>query len=76
MLCSCDQDERYPLSIRQMTACIYYKLAIERGLRGCDPEGEFRAHGMCGLTEAQMKLPDYTSKPRGIPECFMLCRSR
>ena len=31
-----------------MTACIYYKLAIERGLRGCDPDGEFRAHGECG----------------------------
>lgn len=31
-----------------MTACIYYKLAIERGLRGCDPNGEFRAHGECG----------------------------
>lgn len=40
-------DERYPLSIRQLTACIYYKLAIERGLRGCDPDGELRAHVAC-----------------------------
>lgn len=31
-------------SLHELTACIYYKLAIERGLRGCHPDGELQAH--------------------------------
>jgi hypothetical protein len=32
------------MSLHELTACIYYKIAIERGLRGCDPDGEYCAH--------------------------------
>ena len=32
------------LSLHELTACIYYKIAIERGLRGCDPDSELLAH--------------------------------
>jgi hypothetical protein len=35
-------DHMFSLSLHELTACIYYKLAIDRGLRGCDPEGELR----------------------------------
>jgi hypothetical protein len=38
------QDKHYPISLHELTACIYYKLAIDRGLRGCSPEGECEAH--------------------------------
>ena len=34
----------FTLSLHELTACIYYKLAIERGLRGCNPEGELLTH--------------------------------
>jgi hypothetical protein len=37
-------DRMFSLSLHELTACIYYKLAIDRGLRGCDPEGESVAH--------------------------------
>eukprot|EP00596_Hydrurales_sp_CCMP1899_P009831 CAMPEP_0119037604 /NCGR_PEP_ID=MMETSP1177-20130426/6057_1 /TAXON_ID=2985 /ORGANISM="Ochromonas sp, Strain CCMP1899" /LENGTH=1390 /DNA_ID=CAMNT_0006999107 /DNA_START=105 /DNA_END=4274 /DNA_ORIENTATION=+ len=37
-------DHMFSLSLHELTACIYYKLAIDRGLRGCDPEGEMMAH--------------------------------
>lgn len=37
-------DRMFSLSLHELTACIYYKLAIDRGLRGCDPEGERVAH--------------------------------
>lgn len=32
------------MSLHELTACIYYKIAIERGLRGCDPDGEHITH--------------------------------
>lgn len=32
------------LSLHELTACVYYKLAIERGLRGCNPDGEHQLH--------------------------------
>jgi hypothetical protein len=55
-----------------MTACIYYKLAIERGLRGCDPDGEYRAHGECGEppTYRQRYSKEYSfgmSSESGVP---------
>ncbi len=34
----------FSMSLHELTACIYYKLAIDRGLRGCNPEGERIAH--------------------------------
>jgi hypothetical protein len=32
------------MSLHELTACIYYKLAIERGARGCFPDEEFYQH--------------------------------
>ena len=37
-------DHMFSLSLHELTACIYYKIAIDRGLRGCDPQGELVAH--------------------------------
>lgn len=37
-------DHMFSLSLHELTACIYYKIAIDRGLRGCDPQGELMAH--------------------------------
>ena len=37
-------DNMFSLSLHELTACIYYKLAIDRGLRGCNPDGEDEAH--------------------------------
>ena len=34
----------FTMSLHELTACIYYKLAIDRGLRGCVPEEEHNAH--------------------------------
>lgn len=34
----------FSMSLHELTACIYYKIAIERGLRGCNPDGELFAH--------------------------------
>ena len=36
-------------SIHELTACIYYKLAIERGIRGCNVHKEFDDHGRMGM---------------------------
>ena len=32
------------MALHELTACLYYKLALDRGLRGCDPEGELDMH--------------------------------
>lgn len=32
------------MSIHELTACVYYKLAIERGIRGCNPDSELISH--------------------------------
>ena len=37
-------DKHYPISLSELTACIYYRLAIERGIRGSDPDGEHKLH--------------------------------
>lgn len=34
----------FSLSLHELTACVYYKLAIERGLRGSHPDSERLAH--------------------------------
>ena len=34
----------FTLSLHELTACVYYKLAIERGLRGSNPASERIAH--------------------------------
>ena len=38
-------DKMFALSLHELTACIYYKLALERGLRGCYPTAEAMSHG-------------------------------
>jgi hypothetical protein len=40
-----------------MTACIYYKIAVNRGLRGCAPDSEQIVHMN---TDAQMSLAAVT----------------
>lgn len=42
-------DKHYPISLSELTACIYYRLAIERGIRGTDPDGEHRLHYPHGM---------------------------
>ena len=37
-------DKSVIMSLHELTACIYYKLAIDRGLRGCNPDSELVAH--------------------------------
>jgi len=37
----------YPLSLPELTACIYYRVAVERGQRAADPGAEDRAHVDC-----------------------------
>lgn len=37
-------DRMFALSLHELTACIYYKIAIERGLRGCNPTAEAIDH--------------------------------
>ncbi len=37
-------DKSLLMSLHELTACIYYKLAIDRGLRGCNPDSELIAH--------------------------------
>lgn len=37
-------DKSFSITLHELTACIYYKLAIDRGLRGCNPEGERLEH--------------------------------
>eukprot|EP01035_Chromulina_nebulosa_P021317 gene21317-27619_t len=37
-------EKKFPMSLHVLTACIYYKLAVDRFLRGCYPEDEHNAH--------------------------------
>ena len=62
-------DHMFSLSLHELTACIYYKLAIDRGLRGCDPDGEFRSHQIPHtdpLAEPDFKLGGRAS------QCYIL----
>jgi hypothetical protein len=34
----------FSMTLHELTACVYYKLAVERGLRGCNPDAEYIAH--------------------------------
>jgi len=38
-------------SIHELTACVYYKLAIERGIRGCNPDCELISHAPTAVSE-------------------------
>jgi hypothetical protein len=38
------QDKALRLSPKELTACLYYKLAVERALRGRYPDAEMHAH--------------------------------
>lgn len=40
----------FSTSIHELTACIYYKLAIERGMRGCHVDDEDVAHKYAPLS--------------------------
>ena len=51
------QEAQNPLSLHELTACIYYKLALDRGLRGCDPEADHCMHRQEG-TEADSHVSD------------------
>lgn len=39
-----NMEEVFEMSIHELTACAYYKLAIDRGLRGCRPDLEWELH--------------------------------
>jgi len=41
--------EKFPISVGELTACLYYKLALDKGRRGRDPDLEFREH--CSETQ-------------------------
>lgn len=63
-------DKMFSPSLHELTACIYYKLAIDRGLRGCNPELELEEHFGVGREEckgnAQRGDKADGSQPRGI----------
>jgi hypothetical protein len=40
----------YPITLQELTACIYYKIAIDRGLRGCNPAEELLLHSNSAAT--------------------------
>ena len=50
-------------SLHELTACIYYKLAIDRGLRGCDPDGEHILHLEHAKTIVQHVKPSTSHTP-------------
>lgn len=37
-------EDMFSLSLHELTACVYYKLAIDRGLRGCQPDLPLETH--------------------------------
>lgn len=49
----------FEISLHELTACVYYKLAIERGLRGCYPDSEAEEH----KTTADAKFEYVASTP-------------
>ena len=49
-------DKAYPISLQELTACIYYKIALERGLRGCNSDTELNAHAEYTESECREKL--------------------
>lgn len=38
---------KWPMSVHEMTAAMYYLLAQRRGERGSEPNGEHEAHAAC-----------------------------
>ena len=48
--------EKLPIHVGELTACLYYKLALDKGQRGRDPAGEYRDH--CAETQ-RMDNADY-----------------
>ena len=71
-------EKLYPISLQELTACIYYKLAVERGLRGCHPSSELEAHSpylnsdpnfinyMCEITGKDMMNVLFEIEKKGI----------
>lgn len=60
-------DQHYPISLHELTACIYYKLAIDRGLRGCNPDDEYKAHWTPSRNNTH--AADYIPCPDEPPVC-------
>ena len=70
------------MSLHELTACIYYKLAIDRGLRGCEPDEEHNNHLTHTVelksqyklqlkqqqTQQQQQTPQHPSPPELIPQ--------
>lgn len=56
-------DHMFSLSLHELTACIYYKLAIDRGLRGCDPDGEHNTHRAVSVTAAKQPIESADKVP-------------
>ena len=54
-------------SLHELTACIYYKLAIDRGLRGCDPDGEHILHLEHAKSIIQNTKPSASHTPHQPP---------
>ena len=52
-------------SIHELTACIYYKLVIERGIRGCNVDKEFDNHGQMG-----MQVPVDSDRKQTTSRCW------
>lgn len=36
------------MTLHELTGCIYYKLAVDRGVRGCIPDEESNSHSGTG----------------------------
>jgi len=49
-------DKIFTMSLHELTACIYYKLAIDRGIRGCQPLLESQLHNdhVDDVTDAEL----------------------
>jgi hypothetical protein len=60
------KETMFSYSLHELTACIYYKIAIERGIRGCSPDEEEIAH----LTNVSSHcLDDSEEKRTGEFDC-------
>jgi hypothetical protein len=59
----------FTLSLHELTACVYYKLAIERGLRGSNPEGERLAHAPRTRQNRSHRQRKHKQHGRDVYEC-------
>ena len=59
------QDKICPISLHELTACIYYKLAINRGVRGCMPDEEHICHRSVNISNSIKGVNGYCSADKG-----------